>query len=495
MNHKPLISIVIPTRDRHETLEYTIQTILQQKFDNYEIIVSDNNSSKETRNIINNINLEKIRYVRSNIDLTLCESWEQAVSNAQGEYVMGISDNDGLIDGSLEFIAKLLEVNNNPLVINFVKNNYHWPELEITGNMMILHSIKEFEQLEQIDGISLIQEVLTNTKQFYRLPMIYNSIVNRKLIEQMISFNGKIFNALSSPDVYSGFMIAYFSKFYLKLNIPVTIAGNSAKSIGVNCLRNHKSEVLNREIIARKKSSIKLHHLIPQGNIMSHTSSIYDAYFQFQDLTQTNNFIIDMKLVYKQIVDDLLVFTQEDLDKSLEQIYLACSKNKTILDFIYSYINIHPIKIKKVDLVRPKNNLYTNSLILDGKKFNCDNILDVSKFMANFYDYSSPEIYLDKLKNDFSNLHLNCKIAIWGNGEYGRMLQKELIQKRTDIDITFFIDSFSESILTEPITITPNNIPMDLDYIVIASSFIDEISKIIFNLQLPKNITIIKFII
>lgn len=404
---------------------------------------------------------------------------------------MGIADNDALIDGSLEFIAKLLKINNYPLVINFVKNNYHWPKLEVTENMMILHSIKE---LELIDGMALIQEIISDTKQFYRLPMIYNSIVNRILIEQMASFNGKIFNALVSPDVYSGFMIAYFSKFYLKLNIPVTIAGNSAKSIGVNCLRNHKSEVLDREHEARKTSLIKLHPLIPQGNIMSHTASIYDAYFQFQDLTQTNDFIIDMKLMYKQIIDDLWVFTQEDLDKSLEQIYISCSKNKTILNFVTSYINNHPVKIRKKDLKRPKNNLYVNSLILDGNKFNCNNILDVSKFMANFYDYSSPEIYVNRVNTDFSNLYLNCKIAIWGNGEYGKTLQKELIQKRKDIEIIYFIDSFSESTLTEPITITPINIPAYLDYIIIASSFVDEISNTISNLQLSNNITILKFI-
>ena len=49
MNNKPFISIVIPSRDRHETLPFTLQTILQQNFDDYEIIVSDNNSSQQTK--------------------------------------------------------------------------------------------------------------------------------------------------------------------------------------------------------------------------------------------------------------------------------------------------------------------------------------------------------------------------------------------------------------------------------------------------------------
>ena len=41
----PFFSIIIPTRNRFETLPYAIQTVLEQSFDSYELIISDNSDA------------------------------------------------------------------------------------------------------------------------------------------------------------------------------------------------------------------------------------------------------------------------------------------------------------------------------------------------------------------------------------------------------------------------------------------------------------------
>ena len=58
-------SIVIPTRERHETLGSTLQTVLTQDFDDYEIVVSDNFSSPETKLVVDSFNSDKIKYFLS----------------------------------------------------------------------------------------------------------------------------------------------------------------------------------------------------------------------------------------------------------------------------------------------------------------------------------------------------------------------------------------------------------------------------------------------
>ena len=42
MTGKPFFSVVIPTRNRASLLRYALQTALDQDFDDYEIVVSDN---------------------------------------------------------------------------------------------------------------------------------------------------------------------------------------------------------------------------------------------------------------------------------------------------------------------------------------------------------------------------------------------------------------------------------------------------------------------
>ena len=44
MNHIKF-SVVIPTRERAETLQHCLRTCLVQNFDDYEVVVSDNGSS------------------------------------------------------------------------------------------------------------------------------------------------------------------------------------------------------------------------------------------------------------------------------------------------------------------------------------------------------------------------------------------------------------------------------------------------------------------
>lgn len=102
-------SIVIPTRERAETLKGTLRSCLAQQFDSYEIVVCDNCSSPETKRVVDSFKSEKIRYIRSDIPLAMTENWELAVSHAVGDYIIVIGDDDGLFSYSLREIDRLLK--------------------------------------------------------------------------------------------------------------------------------------------------------------------------------------------------------------------------------------------------------------------------------------------------------------------------------------------------------------------------------------------------
>lgn len=489
INKQPFLSIVIPTQQRHETLYYTIKTILNQNFDDLEIIIGDNNSTKETKEIIDNLNSSKISYFRSNVDLSLSDSYEFSVSKAVGEYIMVIADNDGFIEGGLEFLIKLLIINNYPKVINLVKNNYNWPCLR-NGTDNTLTFKNTIPSLELINGIHLIQTVLDNNREFYKLPMIYNSIIHKSLIDEMRTTTGRIFNSVT-PDVYSGFCIAYLTKNFLKLNYPVTIAGNSSKSLGVNYTSNN-NEIIQKETISRINSEIKLHTLTPL--VISHSSHIADCFLRAQENLNMAEFKFDRKKMLVEILDDLFYFKQTELDFAIKTIINSCDDDEKLQNEIIKLIECKPPRIKQINQTKSiPIGFMANSLRLDGKIFKLNNIEDVSKFMKNFYHYSSNLINYPNVLSNFENIAQNKSIAIWGQGALGKDLMDKIKETRKDLNIICIIDSFKQSFDTIPYTITPDNIPKGIDYIIIASSFGEDISKLIQKYSLHETIEILAY--
>src|SRR5262245_30208092 len=94
---RPRFSVVIPTRERAGTLRHSLRTCLEQDFDDYEIVVCDNCSSTATRQVVDEADSPRVRYVRADRPLAMSANWELAVAAARGEYVTVLGDDDGLL--------------------------------------------------------------------------------------------------------------------------------------------------------------------------------------------------------------------------------------------------------------------------------------------------------------------------------------------------------------------------------------------------------------
>ena len=62
---KPMITIIIPTRNRCDTLAGTLKTCVEQNHDSLSIVVSDNCSDDNTRDVVHSFHDERIRYLRT----------------------------------------------------------------------------------------------------------------------------------------------------------------------------------------------------------------------------------------------------------------------------------------------------------------------------------------------------------------------------------------------------------------------------------------------
>lgn len=106
--YKDLVSIVIPTYNRVNLIQETIDSALSQTYKYTEIIVLDNNSSDNTFSFLNkkyNKNL-KVKVYKNDFTLDIVKNWRKCFDYANGKYVH-ILWSDDLI--SPEFISKTVE--------------------------------------------------------------------------------------------------------------------------------------------------------------------------------------------------------------------------------------------------------------------------------------------------------------------------------------------------------------------------------------------------
>src|SRR4051812_33489307 len=97
MTRSALISLVIPTRNRAAHLRNSLRCALAQAFDDYEIIVSDNDSQDDTSAVVSEFSDPRVKYFRTNASLSMPESWEFALSKASGQYITYLSDDDAIV--------------------------------------------------------------------------------------------------------------------------------------------------------------------------------------------------------------------------------------------------------------------------------------------------------------------------------------------------------------------------------------------------------------
>lgn len=113
MTTEPLFSICIPSRDRFDTATRAIRSILDQSFQDFEILVSDN-SARETGQLqawLAELGPErhKVRITETGGTLEMDENWEACSLSAKGRYVVFMADRWLMRPGVLALLADVVQ--------------------------------------------------------------------------------------------------------------------------------------------------------------------------------------------------------------------------------------------------------------------------------------------------------------------------------------------------------------------------------------------------
>lgn len=105
----PMVSVVIPTYKRARLIPQAIKSVLQQTYQNFEIIVVDDCSPDDTREVVTAIADQRVRYLRHDTNKGLPAGRNTGIDAARGKYTAFLDDDDEWHPEKLEIQLKAIE--------------------------------------------------------------------------------------------------------------------------------------------------------------------------------------------------------------------------------------------------------------------------------------------------------------------------------------------------------------------------------------------------
>lgn len=234
----PLLSIVIPTKNRYETLIPTLNALLDNIVgSSYEIVVQDNSENPTDVQVYLNQRPDvRIQYAHQAGSLSIVENTEAALARAQGEYITFIGDDDLVEPNILNFVQSFLDRDIEAVI--YPPAYYWWPSVQFVaptryhqpGAFWYPPSTSTAEQRINT-AIELKRVTSQGAVALFDLPRVYHGVVRRRVLEAIKMRSGHYVNG-ASPDMALAIATALEVSSHIKVDTPLTVYGASKNSGG-----------------------------------------------------------------------------------------------------------------------------------------------------------------------------------------------------------------------------------------------------------------------
>ena len=109
MKLKPFFSVIIPTYNHANYLKKALDSVLAQSFNNYEIIVIDDNSTDNTSEVVNNYK-NKIIYKKISNNRIIGRSRNLGISISKGEWLAFLDSDDEWLKDKLQIVFNFINI-------------------------------------------------------------------------------------------------------------------------------------------------------------------------------------------------------------------------------------------------------------------------------------------------------------------------------------------------------------------------------------------------
>lgn len=190
--YQPKISILIPLHNSAKYFNSTIKTILNQSYENLEILFHDDASNDETRKILEDLTIKdsRVKYIFSDTNIGSGYSRNKLIEASTGDFIFFIDDDDEFLSPKIiERCVKYLKPNLEILSTQF---KYKFDDLGIKipiNNIVKTLKINPSPMHYFIWIPQLLLEDISSTKNFYMILMlILAKLKNMKILQKWETF-------------------------------------------------------------------------------------------------------------------------------------------------------------------------------------------------------------------------------------------------------------------------------------------------------------------
>lgn len=374
-------TIIVPTRERADTLYWCLKTLVAQDYENLEILVSDNFSQDNTKEVVDSFNDKRIRYINTGKRVDMSSNWEFALSHVNDGKVMFLGDDDGVLIGALKRINQLFyELNCENLAWDVA--HYSWPNIT-EGNANYL-TIPLNTNIIKLDAAQTLTKVCQMELQYFSLLGFYGrGFVDMRIIKEIKQKQNNIFFTSSIPDVYACVMITRHVKSYYYSSYPFAIGGGSKKSNTGSAVSHSNLEEANTFM-----SEIKTPVFHSNLEMLSGLISLAIADGILYGISDGNG-----KVISEKLKDDILKHTLRHAvsensyrnpivyEKNVQRLLIIAQKNN-LETYVRELLGKYPNQyIHDNVLLKPNYSGLSadkNTLRLDGNSLKIDNVYDAS---------------------------------------------------------------------------------------------------------------------
>ena len=420
-------TVIIPVKNRAQYLYHTLQTCTIQEYENFEVIVSDDGSTDNLRQVVEDASRKdpRIKYVSPNggLGVGMRDNFEYALSFVKEGFVIALGGDDGLLPHSITKMSEILS-KTGQLVISWPAPTYIYPGAGIDTGQLILYT--NFGRLK--NGYKVLSTEVFLQRQAINLsyasdlfsPMFYvKGAVSIDLINKVKARSSENrFYVCPTPDGYSGIVIAGEIDTYAYSYEPLAIFGLSSSSQGMNYLSSGEKAIENSQSFFSNVSKVPMHKELasqPYSPLIALMTA--DYLLTASDLPGWPGRFpaIDFKSLILKGLDELAhgLYSVNRLERELKILY-EIAVYHGLEDFYHKalnkkrkYLNNNPIE---------GNAFAINRVFLDCTLYEINNILDAA-YTVSLLHRILPKLSLWAFLKAISN-SVAFKIRSLKKGEY-----------------------------------------------------------------------------